>query len=180
MITNSNHPQQTIVSKINFEGKGLHTGINCKLKLLPASENFGIVFFLNTKDDIVEIPANIDYVKSTNRGTNLYKDGHSIFTVEHLLSALYALDITNLKIEISSNELPILDGSSKIFFNEIVQSGIKVQNKNRKEFIVEKYISFKSSKGIVFNLLPSNNYKFTYHLSYENIKILNQKIFNQP
>ena len=46
MITNSNHPQQTIVSEINFEGKGLHTGINCKLKLLPAQENFGIVFWI--------------------------------------------------------------------------------------------------------------------------------------
>ena len=175
MITNSNHPQQTIVSEINFEGKGLHTGINCKLKLLPAQENFGIVFFLNKKGKTIEIPANIDYVISTNRGTNLCKDGNSIFTVEHLLSALYALDITNLRIEISSNELPILDGSSKIFFNEIFQSGIKVQNKNRKEFIIDKYISFKSSNGIVFNLIPSNNYKFTYHLSYKNLKILNQK-----
>ncbi len=175
MITNSEHPQKTIISEINFEGKGLHTGIKCKLNLLPAPENFGIVFFLNTKDKNVKIPANIDYVKSTNRGTNLYRDGHSIFTVEHLLSALYALDITNLKIEISSNELPILDGSSKIFYDEIFQKGIKVQNENRKEFIIDKYISFKSSKGISFNLIPSKNYKFTYHLGYENMKILNQK-----
>ena len=175
MITNSNHPQQTIISEINFEGKGLHTGVNCKLRLLPAPEDFGIVFILKTKDKNIEIPANIDYVISTNRGTNLHKDGYSIHTVEHLLSSLYALDITNLKIEISSNELPILDGSSKIFFDKIIQSGIKVQNKNTKEFVIDKYISFKSSKGVSFNLIPDNSYKFTYHLSYQNMKILNQK-----
>ena len=84
------------------------------------------------------------------------------------------MDIDNLKIEISSNELPILDGSSKIYLNAIKKVGIKIQNNKRKEFLVNKIISFKSSKGLEFYLLPSNTYKFTYYLNYENIDHLKQ------
>ena len=174
MIINSEKFQQTINNEILFEGPGLHTGINCKLKLIPAISNYGIIFFIKNKNQTISIPANIDYVNSTIRGTNLLKDDVCIFTVEHLLSALYALDINNLKIEISSNELPILDGSSKIYLDAIKKTGLKVQNKKSKEFIVNKIISFTSSRGIKFFLLPSNNYKFTYYLNYSNIKYLNQ------
>ena len=132
MIINSEKFQQTINDEVFFEGIGLHTGINCTLKLIPAPSNHGIVFFIKNKNKIISIPANIDYVNSTVRGTNLLKDDICIFTVEHLLSALYALDIDNLKIEISSNELPILDGSSKIYLNAIKKVGIKIQNNNVK------------------------------------------------
>ena len=174
MIINSKFFQQTINNEILFEGVGLHTGFNCTLKLIPAPSNYGIIFFIKDKNKIISIPANIDYVNSTIRGTNLFKDDIFIFTVEHLLSALYALDINNLKVEISSNELPILDGSSKIYLDAIKQIGLKIQNKRKKEFIVNKIISFKSSKGIRFDLIPSNNYRFTYYLNYDNIDFLNQ------
>ena len=174
MIINSEKFQQTINNEILLEGVGLHTGFNCTLKLIPAPSNYGIIFFIKNKNKIISIPANIDYVNSTIRGTNLFKDDISIFTVEHLLSALYALDIDNLKVEISSNELPILDGSSKIYLDAIKKTGLKIQDKRKKEFIVNKIISFKSSKGINFYLIPSNNYKFTYYLNYDNIDYLNQ------
>ena len=175
MIVNSEKFQQTINDELFFEGIGLHTGINCTLKLIPAPSNHGIVFFIKNKNKIISIPANIDYVNSTVRGTNLLKDDICIFTVEHLLSALYALSIDNLTIKISSNELPILDGSSKIYLDSINEVGLKKQNKKRKEFIVNKIISFRSSKGIQFYLIPSLEYVFSYYLKYQNIDILDQK-----
>ena len=146
--------QNTIKNKISINGVGLHTGISCIVDLIPAPANYGIKFIINVKDENFEIFANIQNVISTVRGTNLNKNNISIFTVEHLLSALYALSIDNLEIRISSNELPILDGSSKFYIDYINKVGLKKQNKKRKEFIVNKIISFKSSQGIQFYLIP--------------------------
>jgi len=171
LISLSKNFQQTINDKINFEGAGLHSGIYSKLTLHPAPTDYGIKFLI----DGVIIPATIDYVNSTVRGTNLSKNNISIMTVEHLLSALYALEIDNLKIEILESEIPILDGTSQFFVQEINKIGLKIQDKKCKEFIVDRAISFKSSKGIQFYLIPSDNYKFTYHLQYDNIDTLNQK-----
>ena len=170
MISISNKFQKTITKEISFEGIGLHSGVFSKLILKPAPADFGIKFYLG--DTI--IPALTKYVDSTVRGTNLQKNDKSIMTIEHLLSALYALEIDNLKIEVSDLEIPILDGTAQIFTREIKRNGIAIHNKNRKEFIVDKLISFKTSKGVQFHLLPHDGYKFTYHLEYKNIEILNQ------
>jgi len=170
LISLSKKFQQTINNKINFEGVGLHSGVYSKLTLYPAPTDYGIKFLI----DGIIIPATIDHVNSTIRGTNLFKNNISIMTVEHLLSALYALEIDNLKIEISASEIPILDGTSQVFLQEINKIGLKIQDKKSKKFIVDKLISFKSSKGVQFHLIPSDEYKFTYHLQYDNINILNQ------
>ena len=142
MIINSNKFQNTIKSKVSINGVGLHTGKSCNVDLIPASSDYGIKFIINDGKKDVTISAKIKYVVSTVRGTNLNKNNVSIFTVEHLLSALYSLSIDNLKIKISSNELPILDGSSKIYLDSINEVGLKKQDKKRKEFIVNKIISF--------------------------------------
>tara|TARA_A100001011_G_scaffold243103_1_gene251134 strand:+ start:12264 stop:13640 length:1377 start_codon:yes stop_codon:yes gene_type:complete len=170
LISKTKNFQKTITSSINFDGVGLHSGVNTSIKLIPAPCDFGIQFSYNNN----LIPAVIENVDSTIRGTNLKKNKITIMTVEHLMSALYALEISNLKIEISNIEVPILDGTSKIFLNAIQEVGVKKQEKYCNEFIVNKIISFKSSKGIQFHLIPSNDYKFTYHLEYKNIPILNQ------
>ena len=171
MIINSDKFQRTIQKKVSINGVGLHTGKSCSIDLIPAPSNYGIKFIINN----IEISAEIENVVSTVRGTNLNKNKISIFTVEHLLSALYALSIDNLKIKISSNELPILDGSSKIYLDSINKVGIKKHNQKRREFFVNKIISFRSSKGIQFYLIPSKEYIFSYYLKYENIDILDQK-----
>ena len=170
MISLSTKFQKTINNKINFEGVGLHSGLESKLTLHPAPVNYGINFIINE----TIIPANSNYVNSTLRSTNLLKNKNSIMTVEHLLSALYALEVDNLKIEVSECEVPILDGTSEIFFDEINRIGLKNQNEKSKEFIVNQFISFKSSKGVQFYLMPHDGYKFTYNLKYDNIDILNQ------
>ena len=170
MISQSQKFQKTINKKIKFKGKGLHSGVESILTLNPAPADYGIKFIF---DDTI-IPASIKNVNSTIRGTNLLKDNISIMTIEHLLSALYALEIDNLKIEISDLEIPILDGTSQKFLQEISEVGLKNQNKKCMEYVVNQIISFKSSKGVQFHLIPYDGYKFTYHLEYENIDILNQ------
>ncbi len=170
MISQSQKFQKTINKKIKFKGKGLHSGVESILTLNPAPSDYGIKFIF---DDTI-IPASIKNVNSTIRGTNLLKDNISIMTTEHLLSALYALEIDNLKIEISDLEIPILDGTSQKFLQKISEVGLKNQNKKCMEYVVNQIISFKSSKGVQFHLIPYDGYKFTYHLEYENIDILNQ------
>jgi len=172
LISLSKKFQKTINNKINFEGVGLHSGLKSKLTLHPAPVNYGINFVINK----TIIPANSNYVDSTLRSTNLLKNKNSIMTVEHLLSALYALEVDNLKIEVSECEIPILDGTSEIFFDKINRIGLKNQDEKCKEFIVNQFISFRSSKGIQFYLIPHDGYKFTYHLKYDNIDILNQDV----
>ena len=85
----SKHFQQTINKEISFKGTGLHSGKICKLILSPAPINYGIWFNFKNKDINITIPACIENVNSTVRGTNLIKDNISIFTIEHLLSAIY-------------------------------------------------------------------------------------------
>ena len=174
MIENKTVFQNTINNEISFEGIGLHTGINCLLKLIPTSEDSGINFYIQSDNKSIKIPALIDNVSTTVRGTNLTIDKYTISTVEHLLSALYSLNITNLDIKISASELPILDGSSKLFLDAINKVGIKNQAKKINQFIVNEIISFKSSDGVQFYLIPSNEQKFTYNLKYDNVKALNQ------
>tara|TARA_B100000676_G_scaffold286074_1_gene315323 strand:+ start:8036 stop:9415 length:1380 start_codon:yes stop_codon:yes gene_type:complete len=170
LISNTNKFQKTIQNSLSFEGIGLHSGVFTQIKLIPAPCDYGIKFEYNN----TLISATINNVDSTIRGTNLKKNDVIIMTVEHLMSALYALEIDNLKIEINNIEVPILDGTSQVFLKEIERIGIQYQDKYSKEFIVNEVISYKSVKGIQFHLLPLEDYKFTYHLEYKNIKTLNQ------
>ena len=108
--------QKTIQSKITFNGVGLHTGKNVQLNLLPASPNTGIIFKrIDLKTNNIVIPI-YDNVTETTLCTTLSNEyGVKVSTVEHLMGALYGLGIDNLLVEINSQELPILDGSAKIF-----------------------------------------------------------------
>ena len=111
------YKQKTISSEISFTGIGLHTGKESTVTLKPLKENSGIIFKRIDFDEPVYIKALLENVVSTKRGTTIGKKNIKIHTIEHLLSALYALQVDNLLVEIDNDELPILDGSSKIFFN---------------------------------------------------------------
>ena len=123
--------QKTIKKSIQFSGKGIHTGSFTNMTLLPAQENKGIVFIRTDKNNF-EIKADIDFVVSTNRSTNLaIKDIH-VKTVEHILSAVSGNNIDNLIIEIDNEEIPILDGSAREFSEKISEVGLVEQNSYKK------------------------------------------------
>ena len=154
--------QKTIAKEINFEGKGLHSGKNCKVRLVPARENSGIVF---KRIDITEdnmIPADFKYISNSNLCTTLknYNSEAKILTVEHLLAAVKGNDIDNILIECNSSEIPALDGSALEFDKIIKEAGVHYQeNYFKKYIVVKKEIEVKNKNGSEIILRPSNEFK---------------------
>ena len=144
--------QNTISNKIYFKGIGLHTGLDVNLELHPAKENSGITFF--RKDLNKKIEASWKNVISTKFSTNLGVDNCFIKTVEHLLSAFAGLHISNCDVFIDNEEVPIMDGSSKIFVDEILKTGIKNQIMNQQAIEIKKKVRFDCDYGYG-ELLPN-------------------------
>ena len=123
--------QRTVNKKISFSGVGLHTGKNVNLDLLPSPPNTGIIFKrIDIEKNNIVIPSFENVIDTTLCTTLSNENGIKISTVEHLMGALYGLGIDNLVVELNAQELPILDGSAKIFIEEILSNGIKLVNNN--------------------------------------------------
>ncbi len=144
----------SIQKPISFSGVGLHSGVNTNITLKPSEENTGI--FFNRTDLGKIIPARWDHVVSTKFSTNLGLNDIEVKTVEHLLSALAGLHINNCEILIDNLEVPILDGSSKIFVDEISKSGLKEQINNQNILEIKKPIKFECNYGFA-ELLPNES-----------------------
>jgi len=158
--------QKTIKKSIQFSGKGIHTGSFTNMTLIPAKENKGIVFIRTDKNDF-EIKADIDFVVSTNRSTNLaIKDIH-VKTVEHILAAISGNNIDNLIIEIDNEEIPILDGSAREFSEKISEVGLVEQNSYKKIYKINKEIRyFDKETGSEIIAMPSENFQLDVTIDY--------------
>ena len=154
--------QKTIAKEVTFEGKGLHSGKQCKVRLVPAHENSGIVFKrIDIEEDNI-IPADFKYISNSNLCTTLknYNSEAQIFTVEHLLAAIKGNDIDNILIECNSPEIPALDGSALEFDKIIKKAGVHYQENNFKKYIlVKKEIVVKNASGSKITLRPSSEFK---------------------
>ena len=102
-------PQRTLGKEVSLNGVGLHTGKKVKLTFKPAPVNTGFVFLRTDIEPSFEIPADVQYVKTTDRGTTLEKDGIKIQTSEHVLAALVGMQIDNCFISMNAPESPIMD-----------------------------------------------------------------------
>ena len=122
--------QCTISSPVEVSGIGLHSAVPVKIRLLPAAANRGIVF-RRTDLDGFEIPASWKHIARVSYATSLMRKGVLISTTEHLLAALYSTGVDNAVVEISSLELPILDGSSEPFIRLLKQAGLRRQRTRR-------------------------------------------------
>jgi len=131
--------QKTINSDLTFEGIGLHTGLNAKLVLKPGKPNTGIIFKrIDIREHNIIIP-NIFNVSSAVFCTTISNEkGVSVSTIEHLMGALYGMGIDNALIEINNQEVPILDGSAKLFVEAINKVGIKESENSIKVIKIEK------------------------------------------
>jgi UDP-3-O-[3-hydroxymyristoyl] N-acetylglucosamine deacetylase len=166
--------QKTINSKITFSGIGLHSGEKVKLELIPAKENFGIWFFLKNSNKKIE--AKWTNVKIANLCTQIAKDKILFSTIEHLMSALSAFGITNLKIISSANEIPILDGSSKEYIEKINDVGIETQKSSSKVLKILKKIEVKKDRKYI--CIEPNDSKFLeidYEIDYNDQLIKKQR-----
>ena len=162
--------QKTISKKLSFRGIGVHSGQKVKIDILPASPNTGIVFKrIDLKKNNIIYP-NYSNVTDTTLCTTISNEfGVKVSTIEHLMGAFYGIGVDNAIIEINSQEVPILDGSAKIFVDSIYDAGLKFSdqpikiikiNKNVKIENGNKYISLDKSNvsgDIEFEIKYQNN-----------------------
>ena len=128
--------QTTIKKPVEVVGIGLHKGVAVKLRLEPMSENTGIVFYRSDKG--VSIPLRPEYVVDTKMATVIGNKGAVVSTIEHLMSAVYAFGIDNLRVVLDNNEIPIMDGSSISFTLLFKEAGIQIQDKSKKILKIKK------------------------------------------
>jgi len=160
--------QTTIKGKISLSGLGLHTGNKVEVEILPAVANQGIVFKSAGDQEGQGVKADIRNVIATDRATDLGKGDFSVKTVEHLLSALFALDIHNAIIYVSGGEVPILDGSAKQVTEEIENSGVSELDQDRDVYTVEKMETITiEDTGAVYTLMPSDKFEVTCFIDFE-------------
>ena len=161
--------QKTINENISFKGVGLHSGLEAILTIKPAEPNTGIIFKrIDIKENNIVIP-NIFHVSSAVFCTTISNDYNvSVSTIEHLMGALYGMGIDNALIEINNQEVPILDGSAKMFVEAISNIGIRNSETPIKVIKIEKKIEFTDGKkGITIE--PSKiSLDIDFELKYEN------------
>ena len=168
--------QKTITQSVNINGIGLHTGEEVKLVINPAEPNHGIIFKrTDIKENNYVIP-NIFNVSNTNLCTTISNQfGVKVSTIEHLMAALYGLGIDNALIEINSQEVPILDGSAKIFVEKIKSVGIKITESPIKIIKIEKKVLFSEGPKFI-SIEPSKvSLDIDFEIKYSNSLIGNQR-----
>ena len=168
--------QKTINKNLTFKGIGLHSGLPVNMTIKPAEVNSGIIFKrIDLKENNIIIP-NIFNVSSAVFCTTISNETEaSVSTVEHLMGALYGLGIDNVLIEIDNQEVPILDGSAKLFVEAISQAGIKNSNAPIKIIKIEKKIEFKDGNKTI-SIEPSKiSLDIDFELIYENELIGTQR-----
>ena len=168
--------RKTIKTDIFYEGIGLHKGNKIKLHLIPAKEG-GIVFRrVDLEEGKNEIRLSLKNTFDLTRGTNLKnKFGASVYTIEHFLSALYILGITDLIVELEDNELPICDGSARVFIEKIEEVGIEDLQTEIEELEISNPVYLtKGDKHII--ALPYDGYKITYTIKFDHTFLKSQML----
>ena len=159
--------QRTIKESILFSGVGLHTGEKIDLEISPAKENHGYRFQRTDIEGQPIVRADCDLVVSTERGTTIEENGVRVNTTEHILAALYGCQVDNALIKINGSEVPIMDGSSKLFVDAIEKVGYTNQNKERIYLELDQNIKWEDEeKGIEFLAIPDSNYRITVMVDY--------------
>ena len=158
--------QRTLKNVIRATGVGLHTGEKVFLTLRPAAPNTGIVFRRVDLDNPVEIKAHPENVGDTTLSTTLVRDGVRVSTVEHMLSALAGLGIDNAYIDLSSAEVPIMDGSAGPFVFLIQSAGIEEQNAPKRFIRIKKQVRIEEGdKWACFE--PFNGFKVSFGIEFD-------------
>jgi UDP-3-O-[3-hydroxymyristoyl] N-acetylglucosamine deacetylase len=157
--------QRTIRRQISCVGIGLHSGNKVNLTLKPAPSDFGVRFRRTDVGDH-EVPATVHHLAGIQLATGLSRNEVSVETVEHLLAALTSLGVDNVLVELSSPEVPIMDGSAAPFIYLIHEAGVKRLQAPRKYLKIVRPIAIsRGDKRIA--LYPSDHFKVTYSISYD-------------
>ncbi len=166
--------QRTIQKSVSYTGVGLHTGEKATLTFHPAPENHGIVFVRSDVEGKPQIPALVDFVLRDDsidslRGTNIHKDGVTVYTVEHVMAALAGMQIDNVIVELTAPEPPVGDGSAMPYVNMILEAGIVEQQEPKNYVVIEETLTYHDEqKGIDIVALPLDDFRITVMIDYKN------------
>ena len=168
--------QKTLSKSINFEGIGLHSGKQVKLTIHPSNPDTGIIFKRVDLDNNNLIYPNFANVTNTSLNTTISNEsGIKVSTIEHLMGALFSAGIDNALIEINNEEVPILDGSAKVFINKILDTELKVSNNPIRIIKINKKVEFKDGEKQI-SIEPSKlSLDIDFELKYKNPVIGNQR-----
>ncbi len=167
--------QRTIAKEADYQGIGLHTGNMCRAVFRPAPENNGVTLVRTDLPGSPRIQALYPNVVSVIRGTTVGNDQMRVHTIEHMLSAVYALGIDNLIIELNANEPPVADGSSRVFFDALKEAGVREQGSELKVLAPGERIEYRSG-GTEITMQPAAELKLTTVLIYKHPLIKEQEI----
>ena len=159
--------QRTIKKAVSVTGIGLHKGEKVNMTLRPAPANFGVVYRRIDIEPYADIPAKANAVGDTVLCTCLTNDeGHQIFTIEHLSSALAGLGIDNIIIEVDSNELPIMDGSASPFIFLLQSAGIEELNAPKKFLRVKQAVRVEEGDKWA-EFIPFDGFRIDFEIDFE-------------
>jgi len=164
--------QRTIKRPVEAIGIGLHKGVPVKLRLEPMGEDSGIVFYRSDRG--VSIPLSPEYVVDTKMATVIGNHGAVVSTIEHLMSAVYAFGIDNLRIIVDNDEVPIMDGSAVSFVMMLEEAGIKELSAPKKFMRITKEVEIKDGDKFAV-LKPSEKIEFDFEINFDHPVIGNQK-----
>jgi UDP-3-O-[3-hydroxymyristoyl] N-acetylglucosamine deacetylase len=161
--------QRTLKSLTRATGVGLHSGARVELTLRPAAADTGVVFRRVDLPQPVDIPVSAEAVTDTRLASTISKDGAKVLTVEHLMSALAGLGIDNCYVDISAEEVPILDGSSASFVYLLQSAGVVLQPAPKRFIRVLKPIEVREGEGRNLKwarLEPYHGYKLGFEIEF--------------
>ncbi len=167
--------QQTLKQEFTVNGKGLHTGLDIEATFCPAPENHGYKFQRIDLEGQPVIDALAEYVTDTNRGTVLCRGDVKVSTVEHSLAALYAAGIDNCLIKVNAPEMPILDGSAKIYCDKIEEVGIEEQAADKDYYVIKQKIEVRDdTTGSSIIALPDDEFSIDVMVKFDSQVLANQ------
>lgn len=167
--------QRTIAEKISCTGIGLHSGAPVQLTLHPARAGSGVTFVRTDLAHPVEIPARYDAVTSTHLATTIGVGDATIGTVEHLLSALYALEIDNVRIEVDGPEIPVMDGSAAPFVYLLRSAGLFDQREERRTMRILKPLEIRDGDRHI-RIEPGSGLSIDYAVDFSHPAIGRQEM----
>jgi len=173
-------PQQTIEIPVELTGRGLFTGEEGHIRFLPGAPDTGIVFVREDQSPPVRIAARVENVAKRLRRTSIRNGTVEIETIEHCMSALAGLGIDNAVVELNSNEVPAMDGSSRAFVEKIREAGIVQQDKLREVFRITETVRVTEGQSYIMatpGMGDDDCLELVYDLNYQQTPAIGQQIF---
>jgi UDP-3-O-[3-hydroxymyristoyl] N-acetylglucosamine deacetylase len=159
--------QKTIKKQVSCSGVGLHTGNQVKMTFKPASSGTGILFRRIDLEGRPTLRVEAQNIGELSYATSIGHEPVAIKTVEHVLSAVYALGVSNLIIEVDGNEAPVIDGSASFFVNMLLDAGIDAQKAANKVIRVQQTMEERHKDSII-SVEPYDGFKITYTIDFPN------------